>query len=92
MRATFKHYVELADLVLWFKEWYGLSWERRTEQLAGLYRREITSAQHGHKSFSKQLLPKLRSAQHRLIIGSALADTPRARADAPTAAAPACSN
>lgn len=88
MRARFNHYVELADLVLWFKQWYGVSWERKTETTAGLYRREISSAQHGHKPFSKLLLPKLRKAKLQLESASTLADVPRTVPAAPDVDAP----
>lgn len=67
-RPTFKHYQELADLIKFFKAWYGRRWEMKTREAAGCYQGEILGAQHGREAFSSELLPKLRRLKMKLEI------------------------
>lgn len=67
MRAVFKHYEELAELIIFFRTWYGPAWERKTAFAAGCYRGEISGAQHGRNTFSKTLLPRLRALKQTLL-------------------------
>ncbi len=69
-RPQFRHYQELAELRLFFEKWYGVRWEAHVMQDAGVYRGEIGGAQRGHKSFSDELLPKLRKLKMRLDVKS----------------------
>ncbi len=79
MRAQFRHYQELAELISWFKTWYGGSWERKVREGADVYRGEMSSALRGHKAFSRLLLPKLRRLKLQLETGVKLSHSrPRA--------------
>lgn len=61
---------ELRILVAWFKQWYGLCWETRTEQAAHYRRGYITNRLHGSTTISRNFLNRLSDVRASLLFNT----------------------